>query len=123
MSQKLTLRQTLKKICLIGNRSRHDPLAEKVEFVRSVYDHQEDGKVALVTSGMDCDCSSWTGRVFLLPAVPVKVNQSIEKMYESAEGPITWHLTRPSMAQHIRETNRDLALEAFEDGHPHVVYV
>lgn len=94
--------------------------------VGTYYDYDKDLKVhgpcvAIVTSGMDCDCSAWSNRVTLVPAMPIYVARWIEQFYADAEGPQSYQLMKPSKAAKLKEGHRDLALEAFEDGHPHSV--
>ena len=76
--------------------------------------------VAVVYGGMDCDCSRWDDRVAILPAVPTVVSRWVDRYHDGAEGPQWTRISRPSRAPK-KSTSRDLALEAFEDGHPHVV--
>jgi hypothetical protein len=78
--------------------------------------------VAFVTGGMDCDCATWENHVTMLPALPRYVMKAIDDMYEHADGRRHYRLMKPSEALKLKRTSRDLALEAFEDGHPHVVY-
>lgn len=121
-NRKLTLRQAMRNVGKIMSRDVEDHLANRAVLARRIAELAEDGRVVLVTGGMDCDCASWDGRTRTLPATFVHVNRAIERLYEDAEGPVRWDLTSPMVGAGIRETHRDLALEAFEDGHPHVVY-
>jgi hypothetical protein len=82
----------------------------------------EGGKVALVNGGMDCDCAKWANSVTLVKATPAAVDKWVERFYHWAEGPQWCYIERPSVARKLKEEHRDLALEAFEDGHPHVVF-
>ncbi len=81
--------------------------------------------IAVVWSGMDCDCSAYSNKVrFIDVTYDAKfvVEDHILKAYEYADGPCNWFLMKPSEAERLTYHSRDLALEAFEDGHPHVVY-
>lgn len=82
----------------------------------------ENGKVCIVSSGMDCDGGAWSGRVYEFDAVPYAIERFIEKEYEWADGPLRLELARPSECEEVEYESRDLALEAFEDGHPHCLY-
>ena len=82
----------------------------------------EGGWTFIVWSGMDCDGSQFAGVARKQRAVLVPVWKHIENQYEWADGPANFYFARPSVAKNIREVHRDLALEAFEDGHPHVLY-
>ena len=74
-------------------------------------------------SGMDCDCSQY-GYVQAYPADYEGYRQAIEKAYEWADGPMSIDLIHPSTLEEAKKSqySHDLAAEAFEDGHPHVVY-
>jgi len=45
-----------------------------------------------------------------------------KREYESAEGPMSISLITKEQFDNFQSSSRDLVLEAFEDGHPHVVY-
>lgn len=111
------LRRSLK-----ANADRPDELQARLMLKAKVALCAEDGKVALVNWGMDCDCSRWDDRVSLVPANVMSVLKWEKDFYEWAEGPQGYRVTRPSMAPK-KSSSRDLAMEAFEDGHAHVVYV
>ena len=89
-----------------------------------LYDHIDrktvDGKISLNQSGMDCDCSKFTGGSIEFTTPRRKIERTIDQIYNDAEGPQSVWIDYPSRKQ--TNTSRDLALEAFEDGHPHVVY-
>ena len=82
---------------------------------------EEGGKVAIVYGGMDCDCSRWDDEVAIVSANLVTYFAWSDSYDDGAEGP-QWHrVCKPSEAPQ-KSSHRDLALEAFEDGHPHHVY-
>ena len=69
---------------------------------------------------MDCDCfKSRTVSHVPTPTV-VAAWQMIERAYEGAEGPTSAYFAKPS-AEPEGYASADLALEAFEDGHPYSV--
>lgn len=111
------LRRLIRRSC---RPAEHDRIANHARFVEQVRVCAEFGEVAVVYGGMDCDCSMWEDRVVLLPAVPVVVDKWICDYHDGAEGPQWTRISRPSRAPK-KSTSRDLALEAFENGHPHVV--
>jgi hypothetical protein len=79
-----------------------------------------DGKISISVDQMDCDCSRWTSG-HVMDAVPHRaVEQYIEDIYSNAEGPIYW-MSIDTPENKAEYTSRDLALEAFEDGHAHSV--
>ncbi len=75
--------------------------------------------VALICSSRDCDmCEGTTRR--LVEAKVSAVERAMDRDFEWAEGPVRHWIQRPSDA--FEAESRDRALEAFEDGHPHVIY-
>ena len=78
--------------------------------------------IAVVWSGRDCDGVRYSGQVYMVEATREAVIEHINHEYEWADGPCSWRLMRPSEARSIQYTSRDLTLEAFEDGHAHVIY-
>lgn len=104
-------------------KSRHvDWMEEKQAFVDKIKFCTENGKIAIVTSGMDCDGIRYSGQVHLVDAIPVIVNHNIEEANKWADGPIYHYIMKPSEAKEIEYSSRDLGMEAFEDGHPSVIY-
>lgn len=90
-------------------------------FLVAIKDCAEGGKVALVWSGRDCDGVQYTGNVELADATVNAVQAAIDTTYEWADGPCSCYIERPSVAQGIPYTSRDLVMEAHENGHPHVL--
>lgn len=80
-----------------------------------------NGEVSINMDQMDCDCSRWTSG-YVVPATPRLVERRIEQVYLDAEGPVfsLWIDAPEKKADYY---SRDLALEAYENGHAHVVYV
>jgi hypothetical protein len=96
-------------------------IGNRADLYRRIDKATRDGKVSINVDQMDCDCSRWTSGT-VMDAVPRRaVERYIESdIYGAAEGPIYWiGIQQP---EHKAEyTSRDLALEAFEDGHAHSV--
>lgn len=103
---------------------RHpDRLEQRAERAVRIAERQEGGEVAIVYGGVDCDGGRWDDCTAIVPATVVAVEHWLNDYYDGAEGP-QWHrLSRPSSARELTRSSRDLALEAFEDGHAHVIYV
>lgn len=102
---------------------RTDILAQKVTKIEYMNECAENGQVAIMGNGMDCDGSAWEDRFYcLLPAIPMAIQRWLDEKYSDAEGPESYWLVKPSEVEEYEEENRDLALEAFEDGHAHVLY-
>ena len=91
-------------------------------LIQRVKDCAEHGEVAMVWSGRDCDGVRYTGHVHLVDASVKEVDREAAYTYGWADGPCGFYIERPSIARTIERTSRDLVLEAFEDGHPHVIY-
>jgi hypothetical protein len=115
------LRRTITHIVRDKNREVVDFLQQRANVAALVQARAEGGKVALVESGMDCDCVRYENSVSLVPAIPIVVLTAMERRYYNAEGPVSVRVERPSIAAELCYSARDLALEAFEDGHAHVV--
>lgn len=101
--------------------SAKDELADRARTKKLLDECTENGLIAKVTSGMDCDCSKYR-RVYHVPTPTVMAwVQYCEGEYHYADGPMSIWIARPSLEPEGSES-RDLALEAFEDGHAHIVY-
>lgn len=97
-----------------------DPLEAKQEIIDSINNHSHNGVVRLCSRFMDCDCSIATDYTEI-PATYYSYVRHVEELYRDAEGPGSVWLDHPNGPRPDRGY-RDLALEAFEDGHPHVVW-
>jgi hypothetical protein len=91
-------------------------------FLARIKECAEDGQVATVWSGRDCDCVQYECEVRCCEATPQAVEALADRVYEWADGPCGFYIERPSVASQLRYSSRDLAMEAYEDGHPHVIY-
>jgi len=118
----LTLRQAISRAIRNSDRSDTSNIARRARLVDRIQENTEDGQVALHIWQMDCDCASWE-QYKILPAIPVAVNRYIDRLYYDAEGPVRISFILPSETDEPLAPPRDHALEAFEDGHPHVVHV
>ena len=76
----------------------------------------EDGRIAMVTSGMDCDCVEWENEVSLVKVEDADKRAASE--YEWADGPVSIEWMKPSEAAKLNKTSRDRIAAAHEDGHP-----
>jgi len=128
----LTLEQEKNGIRMIGLMSRierrrgflseaQDARIRRMTMIRQVKEFAESGKIAMVNSGMDCDCSRWENSVSIIRATVKSVDKWVNDFYANAEGPQSCRLERPSVARKLQHSSRDLALEAFEDGHPYSI--
>jgi len=101
---------------------RNEYTQERVNTLKKLIECAENGRVAVIESGMDCDCVQYTGHVHDFPSDTVGFYGALADMYSWAEGPISWRIVKPSESHFIERTSRDLIMEAHENGHPHVVY-
>lgn len=97
-------------------------LNERMSWHKGIAKLAENGTIAVVWSGMDCDCSAFENDVWIVPADWRSIEEHIHDRYKWADGPIGYFLQKPSIAKALHRSSRDLALEAFEDGHPHLIY-
>jgi hypothetical protein len=114
------------QMCIVMNRSdylkAHEATQRRLNFLRTLKDYAENGKIALVESGRDCDGVEYTGVVHIVDATKEAVETETEHIGEWTDGPFQLQLERPSVAATINRTSRDRTMEAHEDGHGHVIY-
>jgi hypothetical protein len=82
----------------------------------------EQGYVAICRSGMDCDCTQYADTRHM--PVPVSLVAWVKGENEHQhwlDGPESTWVGKPSDYP-ARHASADRALEAYEDGHPSVVY-
>jgi hypothetical protein len=115
-------RSASRRICRLLNRHKVDLLARRANLKKSLAELQEGGEVAIVYGGIDCDGGRWDNRVTKVSAIPVAGERWHDRYEAQAEGPQWQRLEKPSAAADLIEDDRDLALEAFEDGHSHVLF-
>lgn len=94
-------------------------LAERVSIAKLIKGCTEDGKVAVVTSGRDCDCSEFCWCSIKENLSAMKFIADRDDAYNWADGPMHIGICKPSERPEVY--SRDLAMEAHEDGHPHIV--
>jgi hypothetical protein len=115
-------RSLIRRLVRELNRNKVDFLARRASLKTKIAELQEGGKVAIVYGGIDCDGGRWDNRVTQVPAIPVAVEWWYDRYEAQAEGPQWQRLEKPSVAADFVEDDRDLALEAFEDRHSHVLF-
>jgi len=87
-------------------------------WLQRITDLAEDGQIAIITWSRDCDHVCGESR-FLVEATAKAVDARIERDLAWADGPMSHRLAAPS--EPFQGWSRDMAAEAFEDGHPHSV--
>ena len=98
--------------------TRDDAFTAKVIMLDAIRKYEVDGKVRLCDRFMDCDCAIGTNSR-VLPANYYIVVRRMDEIHNGAEGPGNCWLTWPDNPPF--SDNRDLALEAHENGHPHSI--
>lgn len=115
-------KKLIRKLFRVWSDERRDHLAERAALKAHIEACTEDGKIAINRSGMDCDCSQYASTRHI-PA-PLSVFAFVveeDKHCESLDGPESMWIGKPSEYP-ARYASVDRALEAYEDGHPSVVY-
>lgn len=96
-------------------------IEERNTIQHQIAKYVQNGKVGIIWDSMDCDCCRSTyGNV--ANASLMSLMRTIHRAYDDAEGPVNYSFCEPQVAKEYNRTTRDLALEAFEDGHAWVVY-
>lgn len=113
------MRKLCKKIAGTALYGRSDWLAEREAIASRIAELAENGKVAIVESGMDCDGVQYSGRAAVIPASVMAYELFDRKTGEWADGPYSLGFARPS--EKVEYSSRDLGMEAFENGHPWVL--
>lgn len=96
-------------------------------LLRHKLEHRvHEGIIYVWETGMDCDCVQFGGlRKITVPEGEdiVAVFEAWEnEQYDGADGPLSHAIITYERAQEVQPYSRDLAAEAYENGHPHVVY-
>jgi len=78
------------------------------------------GRLLVVESGRDCDGVQYTGRRHEIDATVKAYYELGNQIAEWADGPFS--LAIVPYDTEVEYTSRDLALEAFENGHAHCLY-
>lgn len=95
-----------------------DFYADKIEIKALIRKFEKDGQVRVSDRFQDCDHAVSTC-TRLIPAVLVSVIATMDDIFNNAEGPGTAWVHSPEDT--CDPDFRDLALEAFEDGHAHLI--
>jgi hypothetical protein len=100
----------------------HEAINTRAHVYNLMRRYMRDGEIGIMVNGMDCDCVQFSyGSVIRVNSI-TELTDRIEKMYEYSDGPLNISYCTPEQANKVKYTSRDLAAEAFEDGHSHVVY-
>lgn len=94
-------------------------LAERADLKERITRNMEDGAICVVTSGRDCDCAEFVWSSIVHNPSVMKLWGEEQDAYYWADGPIGIGYCKPS--ERPGNYSRDLAMEAYENGHPHYV--
>jgi len=97
-----------------------DDLLRKRERINEIIKrHNCDGVIHIVWEAQDCD-HVYTKDVTQIPATFIHYVKWEDDFYHYAEGPQSHWITQPF--DRPTRITRDLGLEAFENGHPHLIH-
>ena len=99
--------------------NRTDPLHSKLLLKNRVDELAKNGKIAIVYGFMDCDCAVSDDNVDIVDANLMTLKKWELDFADSAEGRQWMSIEPMEYALSLKSSSRDLAMEAFEDGHPH----
>jgi hypothetical protein len=123
----ITVDQAIDRHCYMlgfkaSSKGRPDQLAHKLQLIETIKKFTENGKILLIEGGCDCDGSQYENKTRLVNATFVEVNAFIEDAENWADGSIYFDFDFPSNDEDYIRSSRDLVLEAFENGHQHIIY-
>jgi hypothetical protein len=101
----------------------HRVLTRRWKLQATIDEYASDGLIFLVESGRDCDGVQYSGHVHSCEATPVALHALEDSISDWADGPFSLSFIHKHEVKDIEYVSRDLTLEAFEDGHQHVLYV
>lgn len=98
----------------------HRRLSSKWRLMASIEENKTpDNRLFLVESGRDCDGVVYSGHIHMVDANLKAVDDKYDELGRWADGPFRLDIISEQDARETVCTSRDLAAEAFEDGHPH----
>lgn len=100
----------------------HHTINWRAELAGEIAGQVEDGRIGVIRDGMDCDCTQYHRESVVDFTGLVAFARDEAKHYAYLDGPEATCFVAPSRIDRERNASRDLALEAFEDGHAHVVH-
>jgi len=99
-----------------------DYLAEKINKIKKIHSLAEGGKILIIVGGCDCDGTEYDGYTYLVDANFTAVSHFENEQANGADGVIGFNYDKPSNEGNYSYSSRDLALEAYENGHNHIIY-
>lgn len=111
----------LKREARAKRAGQHDALADRAAFAGVLKHFAEAGRVWVLHTSTDCDHTRGE-YLHQIPASVLAWDRMETAAYDCAEGPQSFSLLHAHEAEEYRPQTRDLALEAWEDGHPHCIH-
>lgn len=104
----------------LGANDLHHRLTKRWKLMARIEEcRRADGKMWVSESGMDCDGVQYSGSMHECDANLRAYEALVYDINGWADGPFsTYPITEAERAE-VTYQSRDLAMEAFEDGHPH----
>ncbi len=100
----------------------HNVIYERGAIAAALEEFQVDGEIYYIVHGMDCDCVQYTTSATKMPATIQAWEAMQRKIHEHAEGPIGASIVPiEDVPYFAKGFERDLIMEAHENGHPHTV--
>lgn len=101
----------------------HNEITARGEAEKLLKSVAKDRKVGVIREGMDCDGVQYRKEsVIDMPASMIRFVQEEEKHYSYLDGPETTYWVSPDKVKDGYYASADRGMEAFEDGHAHVLY-
>jgi hypothetical protein len=94
-------------------------LTQRADLARTIRDNIVANQIAVVQSGMDCDSVQYCWSSIVDNPTVMKLWSDAASTYEWADGPCHIGYCRPD--ERPDNYQRDLAMEAYENGHPHFI--
>lgn len=104
-----------------GSRYLHETINKRAALKAHIDKCAVDGMIGIVESGRDCDCVEYTHPRSAIPANVMAFLKLESDTAKWADGPFCLGIVTPEEAENTEDESRDLALEAYEDGHPHSI--
>jgi len=115
------LKKTIKHIYRVVNqRPTYDRIQDRADLKERLDEVEHHGFIGVQWEATDCDHTHATGGRNRPRLTLVEEQRRRDMFFDDLEGPgCMWYVDPRENITH--RTTRDLALEAFEDGHPHLI--
>jgi hypothetical protein len=105
-----------------GAHEIHRDLTKRWKLMARIEEcRRADGKMWVSESGMDCDGVQYSGSMHECQADLRSYEQLGYDINSWADGPFSIYPITEEQRKEVVYQSRDLAMEAYEDGHPHVL--